>query len=116
MFPEIASSGLSKLAQARQAASRTNSIVVLKGADTVVAHPMGQATIYAGLTSPWLSTAGSGDILAGLIGGLLAQGLSGFYAANAAVWMHNQAGFSAGPGLVAEDLLLEIRRVRGLFV
>lgn len=102
-FPGIYSSCESRIEAARAAAAYARCVVLFKGPDTVIAAPDGRAIVNTTGT-PMLATAGAGDVLTGLISGLIAQGLSGFDAAAAAAWLHGRTGEAVGPGLIAEDL------------
>ena len=116
IFPDLAAKlreparigpAFSKIDALRQAASRAGCTVVLKGADTVIASPEGRVAVnsaHGARAAPWLATAGSGDVLAGFVTGLLARGFAPMRATEAAVWLHVDCAREVGPGLIAEDL------------
>jgi NAD(P)H-hydrate epimerase len=108
LFPDLADyQATSKVAATRAASARCGAVILLKGADTVIAAPDGRAAINAN-APPDLATAGAGDVLAGLCTGLLAQGLSAFDAACAAVWLHGDAAAAHGTGLIADDIIVAL--------
>lgn len=116
LFPDIAEKlaapatkgpAYSKVDATRAAARRAGCVVLFKGPDTVIANPSGRCSINSAhydRAAPWLATAGSGDVLAGFIAGLLARGFAPMQAAETAAWLHVECALSFGPGLIAEDL------------
>ncbi|WP_170414374.1 NAD(P)H-hydrate dehydratase [Ruegeria atlantica] len=116
LFPDIAEKlkaiptkgpAYSKVDATREAAKRAGCVVLFKGADTVIAAPDGRCAINSAdyeRSAPWLATAGSGDVLAGFITGLLARGFAPMQAAETAAWLHVECARQFGPGLIAEDL------------
>lgn len=107
LFGDLLSTASNKIEAGRQAAARAGCIVLLKGADTVIAQPDGQVVVNTHATR-WLATAGSGDVLAGILAGLMTQGVDSFVAAAMATWIHGEAGRRVGAGLIAEDLEMHL--------
>jgi hydroxyethylthiazole kinase-like uncharacterized protein yjeF len=104
----------SKVDATRDAAKRAGCVVLFKGPDTVIADPAGRCSINASVyerSAPWLATAGSGDVLAGFITGLLARGFTPIQAAETGAFLHTECALSFGPGLIAEDLPEELPKV-----
>ncbi|MGJ8622190.1 MAG: NAD(P)H-hydrate dehydratase [Yoonia sp.] len=123
LFPDLAKKldaratqgpAYSKVDATRAAAARAGCVVLFKGPDTVIADPEGRCRINAAVyerATPWLATAGSGDVLAGFITGLLARGFAPLRAAEQGAWLHTACALSFGPGLIAEDLPEELPKV-----
>lgn len=112
--PAVRGPAYSKVDATREAAARAGCVVLFKGADTVIASPDGRCSINSAAyerSAPWLATAGSGDVLAGFITGLLARGFAPMQAAETAAWLHVECARSFGPGLIAEDLPEELPKV-----
>jgi NAD(P)H-hydrate epimerase len=103
LFPGLLQRSTNKVEAVRAASAAAKCTVLLKGADTVIAAPDGRAVINSN-APPALATAGSGDVLAGLIGGLMSQGVDSFHAASMAAWLHGEAANMFGAGLIAEDI------------
>ncbi len=110
LFPDLSDRTISKVERARAAAERAHCVVLLKGPDTVIAAPDGRAVINTN-APVYLATAGSGDVLAGIIGALLAQGADSMAAAAAGAWLHGAAGAFCGRGLIAGDLIAALPKL-----
>jgi hydroxyethylthiazole kinase-like uncharacterized protein yjeF len=116
--PATTGPAYSKVDATREAAKRAGCVDLFKGPDTVIADPSGRCSINASVyerSAPWLATAGSGDVLAGFITGLLARGFTLIRAAETGAWLHTECALKFGPGLIAEDLPEQLPAVlRGL--
>lgn len=104
LFPTLSGS---KAERAFAAAALSGATIILKGSQTVIAAPNGDI-MQSAIASPWLASAGTGDVLAGLVAGLLSTGMAALEAASAAVWLHGEAARLAGPALIADDLLAQL--------
>ncbi len=123
LFPDIAAKltepatkgpAYSKVDATRDAAKRAGCVVLFKGADTVIADASGRAAINSAQNeraAPWLATAGSGDVLAGIITGLLARGFPPMQAAQTGAWLHVECALKFGAGLIAEDIAEQLPKV-----
>lgn len=114
--PAVTGPAFSRVDAVRAAAARAGCVVLLKGADTVIATPDGKCSLHGAhydRAAPWLATAGAGDVLAGMMTGLMARGLGPMEAARAAAWLHTEAARAFGPGLIAEDLPETLPQVLG---
>ena len=109
-FEKVFKNTNDKIHDCINAAKQNNSIILYKGSDTVIGTPLGEVYLNH-LSSPYLATAGSGDVLAGLIGGLLAQKYEGIEAVRLACYIHSQCGIRLGEGLIASDLIMEIPNI-----
>lgn len=113
LFGDLLETSINKVEAVRHAAVKTGCTVLLKGPDTVIANPDGGAVVNIHATR-WLATAGSGDVLAGFCGGLMAQGVDTLAAASMAAWLHGEAGRRVGAGLISEDLETQIPDILSL--
>ena len=109
-FKRLFNTTNNKVIDCLNAAKESNSIIVYKGNDTVIGSPDGQGYINAD-SSPFLATAGSGDVLAGIIGGFLSQGIDALSSARLGCYIHSKCGINLGPGLTAGDLVKAIPNV-----
>lgn len=112
--PAVTGPAYSKVDATREAAARAGCVVLFKGPDTVIADPDGRCSVNSAQydrAAPWLATAGSGDVLAGFISGLLARGFSPTQAAETGAWLHVECARKFGPGLIAEDLAEQLPAV-----